>query len=123
MQGQPTSVDSITQLLQEYVSKYTVYNDIIILDTDGVVLARLDGSADMMGLRAVDPIIQETLASSDAYVETFGKTQLRPNDESALIYSKRIENPLDGTVIGILCLSFRFKNELEGIFPQFAEKR
>ena len=40
--GERTDIDSINQLLDEYGSKYTVYDDIIILDTDSRILARLD---------------------------------------------------------------------------------
>jgi len=120
--GERTSVDLINQLLDEYGSKYTVYDDIIILDIDGRILARLDRDTSAVAQRISDPIIRKTLQSTTEYIETFGKTGLRPGTDRALIYSKRIVDPINDTVIGILCLSFRFDNEMEGIFRSLQKK-
>jgi len=120
--GERTNIDLINQLLNEYGSKYTVYDDIIILDTEGRILARLDRNTSAIEQRIADPIIRKTLQSTAEYIETFGKTDLRPGTDRALIYSKRIIDPVDDAVIGILCLSFRFDNEMEGIFRSLQKK-
>ncbi|MDD2801434.1 MAG: chemotaxis protein CheW, partial [Methylococcales bacterium] len=120
--GERIYIDAINQLLDEYGSKYTVYDDIIILDADSHILARLDRSTGNVDQRILDPIIQQTLHSLEDYVETFGKTNLRPGSDRALIYSKRIVNPLDDSVIGVLCLSFRFDNEMDGIFRSLQKR-
>ncbi len=120
--GERTDMDSINQLLDEYGSKYTVYDDIIILDTDSRILARLDRNTSIAAQSISEPIIRKTLQSTAEYVETFGKTALRPGTDRALIYSKRIVDPVNDTVIGILCLSFRFDNEMEGIFRSLQKK-
>jgi chemotaxis signal transduction protein len=120
--GERTSIDLINQLLDEYGSKYTVYDDIIILDTDGRILTRLDRNTSAVGQRITDPLIRKTLQSTAEYVETFGKTSLCPGTDRALIYSKRIVDPVDDSVIGVLCLSFRFDNEMEGIFRSLQKK-
>ncbi len=120
--GQVAEVDLINHLLDEYGSKYTVYDDIIILDTDSRILARLDRSIAPTAQSISAPIINQTLQSTEEYVETFGKTSLRPGTDRALIYSKRIVDPVDESVIGILCLSFRFDNEMEGIFRSLQKK-
>ncbi len=114
--GDPTETDLIHYLLDEYGSKYTVYDDIIILDRHSTILARLDRSTASSVEPCDDQIIERTLKSSANYLESFGKTQLRPATDRALIYSKCIINPLDESVLGVLCLSFRFDNEMAGIF-------
>lgn len=120
--GERTDIDSINRLLDEYCSKYTVYDDIIILDAKNRILARLDRNAPT-GVQSIsDPIIDRTLHSIEDYVETFGKTSLRPGVDRALIYSKRIVDPTDDSVIGVLCLSFRFDNEMDGIFRSLQKK-
>ena len=122
LKSEMTDIDSINQLLDEYGAKYTVYDDIIILDTHSHILARLDRSTPKIVQNVSGPIIQQTLHSTKDYVETFGKTSLRPGIERALIYSKRIVDPVDDSVIGVLCLSFRFDNEMEGIFRSLQKK-
>lgn len=119
--GEATDDGLINRLLDEYCAKYSVYDDIVILDTDGRILARLDRDA-AAAQRVSDPLVAKTLNSIEDYVETFGKTSLRPGTERALIYSKRIVDPFDDTVIGVLCLSFRFDNEMEGIFRGLQKK-
>jgi len=120
--GERTDIDSVNQLLDEYGLKYTVYDDIIILDTDSRILARLDRNAPTVAQSISEPIIRKTVQSTAEYVETFGKTGLRPGTDRALIYSKRIVDPINDTVLGILCLSFRFDNEMEGIFRSLQKK-
>lgn len=120
--GERTDINSLNQLLDEYGLKYTVYDDIIILDTDSRILARLDRNTPTVARSISDPIIRQTLHSIEDYVETFGKTNLRPGIDRALIYSKRIVDPVDDSVIGVLCLSFRFDNEMEGIFRSLQKK-
>ena len=122
LKAQATDIDSINQLLDEYGSKYTVYDDIIILDTDSRILARLDRKIPQDRLDIADPIIRRTLSSTEDYVETFGKTGLRPGIDRSLIYSKRIVDPVNDAVIGVLCLSFRFDNEMEGIFRSLQKR-
>ncbi len=119
--GERTDIDSMNQLLDEYGLKYTVYDDIIILDTDSRILARLDRNTSA-AQSISEPLIRKTLQSTAEYVETFGKTGLRPSTDRALIYSKRIVDPINDSVIGILCLSFRFDNEMEGIFRSLQKK-
>lgn len=120
--GERTDIDSVNQLLDEYGLKYTVYDDIIILDTDSRILARLDRNTPTVAQSIAEPIIRKTVQSTAEYVETFGKTSLRPGTDRALIYSKRIVDPINDTVLGILCLSFRFDNEMEGIFRSLQKK-
>jgi len=97
----------------EYVAKYSVYSDIILLDTTGRVLARLDESVEVES--SAHPLVAKSLASEGAYVETFGEIDLLPQHERALVYSWRVTDAA-GAPIGVLCLVFRFEDEMEKIF-------
>lgn len=111
--GLSDDVDAVRYRLQAYRAKYTVYDEILLLDTRGNVLAQIDPDSPVEG--SVDPLIAQTLAS-DGYVETFRATDLRPGKRQALIYSRRMHHPRSGEVIGLLCLCFGFEQEMAGIF-------
>lgn len=106
--------------LLEYRNKYTVYDEILILDTAGTVLAHLDTSVSPSQSR--DPLIAQTLAS-DTYVETFRKSDLRPGAGESLIYSRKIVHPRSGQPIGVLCLCFPLAVEMTGVFKRLREPR
>src|SRR4051812_17449869 len=104
---------SIQQRLAEYVSKYSVYQNVILLSADGRVLLQLEGGQAPAASR--DPLISATLAT-DGYVETFRRTDLVPDARRALIYSQRVTS--EGRTLGVLCLCFRLEDECDGIFSQ-----
>jgi chemotaxis signal transduction protein len=99
--------------LRSYASKYTVYDEIMLLDTAGNVLVQIDERTPLEGCS--DELIAETL-KSDSYVETFRASDLRPSKRKALIYSRRMLHPDTGQVVGLLCLCFNFEEEMAGIF-------
>ena len=103
----------IRERLRAYRAKYTVYDEILLLDPQGRVLACADG-ADRIS-SSTDALIGQTL-KSDEFVETFRATDLRPGRSQALIYSRRMLHPVTGAVVGLLCLSFDFEQELARIF-------
>ncbi len=104
---------AIRQRLRAYRNKYTVYDEIILLDAAGNVLVQIDEATPLEG--SVDPLLAQTLAS-DSFVETFRASDLRPAKQQALIYSKRMLHPQTGAVVGVLCLCFNFEQEMAGIF-------
>lgn len=111
--GMHDNQDAIRSRLRAYRSKYTVYDEIILLDVDGNVLVQIDEHTPLEG--SVDPLLAQTLASP-GYVETFRATDLRPGKRQALIYSRRMLHPETGAVVGVLCLCFHFEEEMAGIF-------
>jgi chemotaxis signal transduction protein len=111
--GLHNAPDAIRLRLRAYRRKYTVYDEIILLDTAGNVLVQIDESTPIEG--SVDPLIAQALAS-DTYVETFRFTDLRPGKSKALIYARRMLHPDTGAVVGVLCLCFGFEEEMAGIF-------
>ncbi|MRR51370.1 MAG: chemotaxis protein CheW, partial [Rhodocyclaceae bacterium] len=106
--------EALVARFQEYVRKYSVYHNIILLDTGGRVLAQLDPANPVE--HSADPLIAESLVTEAAYVETFHQSDLLPNCATSLIYSYRVTSQDGATPLGVLCLCFRFENETERIF-------
>ncbi|WP_181832721.1 chemotaxis protein CheW [Bosea caraganae] len=96
---------------REYVAKYSVYSDIILLDREGEVRARLEPHAKSASHHA---ILAEVMASEAAYVEHFGPLDI-VSDEKRLVYAWRVERP-GQRPLGVLILVFRLADEMEGIF-------
>ena len=110
--------------LAEYQKEYTVYDEIIALDTEGRVRVHLDKSSPIT--RSSDPLLRQTLAvdpsgSGDKYIETFRSTDLRPGKGSALVYSQTILAPNGVTQLGVLCLCFDFEDEMRRVFGDLAQ--
>ncbi|WP_321323741.1 hypothetical protein [Thiomicrorhabdus sp.] len=106
----------IDQRIQEYVAKYSVYDDIILVKPNGEVKAKLNKSNPVK--HSTDPLIKKALNTQEDYVEVFRNSDLFAK-KSSLIYAKKITqtNP-NGTEqnLGVLCLSFNFDEEMNGIF-------
>ena len=111
--GQKDDQQAVRKRLRAYREKYTVYDEIILLDAAGNVLVQIDEATPLEG--SSDPLIAQTL-SSTTFVETFRASDLRPAKRQALIYSRRMLHPHTGSVMGVLCLCFNFEQEMAGIF-------
>lgn len=105
--------DSIRARLCAYANKYTVYDEIILLDLQGNVLAQINPESPIEG--TIDPLIHIT-AQSDSYVETYRYSDLRPQHDKSLIYSMRMLHPITAEVVGVLCLCFNFSEEMASVF-------
>jgi chemotaxis signal transduction protein len=103
---------------REYVRKYSVYSDIILLDPQGHVLARLDDSVPTA--RSADPLVRTAIDTRAGYVESFRATDLIPDGKRSLIYAFRVTGER-GAVLGVLCLCFRFDNESKLIFSNLVD--
>jgi chemotaxis signal transduction protein len=106
--------DRLRRRFREYVCKYSVYHDVILLDGEGDVLVRLDDKHQVA--RTSHELLRETLMTRQGYVETFGRVDLLPDSERSLIYSFRVAD--GGRTEGVLCLCFRFEDEVDGIFSK-----
>ncbi|MDD5717279.1 MAG: chemotaxis protein CheW [Sulfuricurvum sp.] len=111
--------EALAERFREYVAKYSVYENIILLDTKGRVLVQLDHTNPLT--HSKDPLLQESLRTHQGYVETFRPSDLNHNKPS-LIYSYRVCNPENDEPLGVLCLVFRFENELQGIFQKLTRE-
>lgn len=111
--------EALTARFREYVAKYSVYENIILLDTKGKVLVQLDTTNPIT--LSKDPLLQESLRTHQGYVETFRPSDLNHNKPS-LIYSYRVSSPDSEEPLGVLCLLFRFENELQSIFRKLTKE-
>lgn len=106
----------ITLRLKEYVRKYSVYDEILIFDLEGNVKAHLDHNNPVK--HSNDPLLEQTINTNEEYVETFRHSDLQANNHNSLVYSCKItatNDPASNT-LGVLCLCFRFEDEVQGIF-------
>lgn len=99
----------------EYVRKYSVYADVILLDPSGNVLARLKEGKNPIA--SADPIVRQAIQTEAAYAERFGESDLFPDAKNAQIFAFRVADE-SGSVLGVLCLVFRFDDEMELIFSK-----
>jgi chemotaxis signal transduction protein len=110
--------DAVELRLHEYIRKYSVYDAIFVLGTDGAVRAAIGDGIAAPG----DAALASRALSSSTYVEQFGRCALLPTRERALVYAQRIVDQA-GRPLGVLCLSFRFDDEMAGIFRTFRRQR
>ncbi|GAB6043078.1 cache domain-containing protein [Endothiovibrio diazotrophicus] len=117
---EPGARQAVVERLREYTLKYSVYDEILVLDTEGRVRAHLD--ADNPVAQSRDPLIAETLKSGAEYVETYRWSDLRPDHPRSLIYSCpiRADNRAGSPALGVLCLCFRLADEMVGVFANLA---
>lgn len=119
VEARAAALPAMRRRLAEYRAKYTVYDDIVVLDPEGLVLARLDEQGGP--LRSGDPIVAAALARS-SHVERHAVTDLAADQRAALLYGHRIE-AADGRPLGVLVLRFRCIDELQRIFRSVADDR
>ena len=102
----------IEHRIEEYVAKYSVYDDIVLVDTDGKVRAKLKQNNPVS--QSHDALIQQALKTTEPYLEVYRHSDLFPNKTKSLIYAKRIEKGRE--IVGVLCMSFEFSEEMDAIF-------
>lgn len=113
--GQPGDPAILRGRFREYVQKYSVYDDIVLLDCSGQVLARLsDSGVSQVGSESW---FGDAQSGAHAYAEYYGASSLFPDRAAALIYAYRVCSP-QGKPIGVLALSFRFADEMSRIFAK-----
>jgi len=102
---------------EAYVAKYSVYDDVIVLDSDGRVRARLDGSA--TADRCQHALVAQSQRGDAPFVESFGAIDVL-DGRRGLVYSAAVREPRTHKLLGSLCLSFRFDDEMSAIFNHLA---
>ena len=107
------AMDTMRQHLASYVSYYSVYQDVILLNTEGQILLRLDPSQPQQ--QSQDPLVQHCLQHPEQFSETFRYSDLQPAQTQSLIYAQAVLSE-QGVALGILCLCFKFNDEITTIF-------
>lgn len=108
----------ILRRMRDYVAKYSVYEDIIVLDNNYRVLANLDEQNEILGKQIKGPNLIKTMDGEQNFVEYFKNSKLQYGDKNSHIFSSRICREGTSQAIGLICLCFRFENEMAQIFEK-----
>lgn len=114
--------DNIQKRFKEYVAKYSVYFDIVLSDTKGNILVRLDDDTKVEKIEM--DFVQKVLNTNDEYVETYKYHSFLPKYKKSLVYSYKVTrtNSPKSENLGVLSLCFRFTDETTGIFNNIVDK-
>lgn len=111
--GNPDDPTALQLRFQEYVRKYSVYEDVALIANDGTVLARLMPNERVSKVH--DQFLSEAQQTNATYVEAYEQSELFPRQSKKLIYAYRVTSS-QNKVIGVLALCFRFEDEMARIF-------
>ncbi|MFS1701710.1 hypothetical protein [Alteromonas sp. AMM-1] len=102
--------------LQAYAAKYSVYDDILLIDIKGQVKAQLDMLHPVKNTD--DPVIAEVFQGKQDYYEICRYSCLRPNKSlsSLFLAPVRAAERDGGGILGLLCLSFKLEDEMVVLF-------
>lgn len=113
----------IQKKFKEYVSKYSVYFDIVLFDVHGKIVVRLNED---INLEKVDTsFIQKVLNTSDDYIESYKYHDFLPQYKKSLVYSYKVTklNDSGSKDLGVLALCFRFTDEMNAIFGNLVDAK
>jgi hypothetical protein len=110
LENAETDLDALRQRLDEYVAKYSVYDDIAVFRPNGALHVTRLGAASRFG--ADDPLVDAALGQAGSFREIFRHAADRT---AQLLYVQTIPGP-NRVPIGVLALSFKFDDEMRGIF-------
>jgi len=111
------SVEQIRERLEEYVLKYSVYNEIVIFDTQGNCKANLNLSNKLK--KSSDSLIHDALQSEN-FCEIYRKSDIFSQQNRSLIYAQKIVDKNE--TLGVLCLCFKFEDEMQTIFSKLSSE-
>ena len=112
------SKNEMANFLNEYKTKYSVYNEVLIISSDKKIIANINPRNKV--LRTKDEIIDEVF-KSDTYVQAYKKTDMIIFQKQSLFFAKRVVDN-NGNVIGAVVISFDLENEMKTIFDKLLEK-
>ncbi len=119
-----TSKDEVLKLkkrFEEYVAKYSVYFDIVLFDTKGHILAKLD-TENQTVFESKETIFDEINVGKLDYLETYKYHDFLPNYKKSLVYSYKVFDEQSKQTLGYLSLCFKFTNEMQTIFSNLVSK-
>lgn len=110
-------VKKLKKRFKEYVAKYSVYYDIVLFDTQGNILTKLDDENQTI-FKSKDPILSQLENTKEEYLETYRYHDFLPQYKKSLVYSYKVTKNDDnsGEILGYLSLCFKFTNEMETVF-------
>lgn len=110
---------SMQQHLLEYAAKYSVYDDVMLFDSNGRLLVRMNSV--VSGQMGADPAIEQALQGKDDYIEVCRYSTLCPHKPLSSLFLAPVKDPLNGRVIGVLCLSFKLADEMASLIADLSD--
>jgi hypothetical protein len=111
--GTEPDAEALRARFRQYVAKYSVYRDVVLLDPEGRIVASLQPA---VVTRSGSAVVGRALASG-SYVESFEPLDFAPGDH-ALSYASRVGPP--ARPLGVLVLVFDVHTEAPTIFGPLA---
>lgn len=106
---------ALRQRFADYVKRYSVYRDAVLLGADGRVLCQLQGTP----AGAADPEFADLVMGAPSFVERYAVTGFTAA-EPALVYAASVRTPM-GSHDGVLALVFDLAGEASVIFDKLRE--
>lgn len=108
-------IHKIRTRMQDYVAKYSVYDNILLLNSDGQLQVDLQG--------AYKPFqdfsrLKDKINQSSAYMELFDCVDAAVDKHPSLLYGWKIEENENAGPIGYVILKFNLKQESEALFDK-----
>jgi chemotaxis signal transduction protein len=118
-QPSPDGAARLQERLEEYRSKYTVYDDIVLLDAGGTVLCRLEQNTtqeDAMPSAGASAWFQDA-RNRKGYAQSYETDELFAGQGRVLLFAHRVESAR-GICVGVVVLKFALESELRSIFEE-----
>lgn len=110
------ALNSMRHRLNEYAAKYSVYDEIILLDVNGNSRVSMSGDGELTNY--VDPIIGEVLSENQEYWEICRYSSLMPNKSLSSLFLAPVKSLTTNKNVGVLCLSFKLHDEMTSLFNE-----
>lgn len=120
VEGDPDAATLLRQRLQEYRAKYTVYDDILLLDACAHPLLGLQDRQVTETLVVQEPSWWRGAMDRPGYGEHYGASDWYPGEGDLLLYVHRVVSA-QGRTCGAVVLRFGLHSELESIFADLRE--
>ncbi len=113
---------NIKNHIREYVAKYSVYFDVVLMNTKGTILMNLDDSHNLT--QSKDSIIDLVVNTQEDFIESYKHHDFTPAYNKTLVYAYKVTqtNDKNSPVIAVLALCFRFSDEMRGIYKNLVSK-
>jgi chemotaxis signal transduction protein len=113
---------ALVQRFNEYVAKYSVYDNIVLFNTSGEILVQLDQNN--QSIKSSCHFIDEALTTSQDFIEYYDYCDISHSQEKSLVYAFKVTktNDAGSEVLGVLALFFKFEDEMRGVFQNLLVK-
>ncbi len=118
-QSDALTKEAIETRMHEYTRKYSVYEDMILFDREGRILARLNSSNP--ATQTSEPMIAQALSLQGKYLEVFSTADFINKPTPSLLYLAPVQRIGENERVGVIALVFKFEDEMERIFKRFSD--